>query len=124
MTLTDRVAIITGGAGVLGGSIASALAEAGAKVAVLGRTREKAERKVAELQAAGADAMAIQADVTNENALRSARETVIAAPQPAEPAGSSPTPVGAAGVTYNQDDATGFLRIQGLPTRVMANVKK
>ena len=29
-----------------------------------------------------------------------------------------------AGGTYNQDDATGFLRIQGLPTRVMANMKK
>ena len=29
-----------------------------------------------------------------------------------------------AGGSYNQDDATGFLRIQGLPTRVMANLKK
>jgi argininosuccinate synthase len=28
-----------------------------------------------------------------------------------------------AGGSYNQDDATGFLRIQGLPTRVMANLK-
>jgi argininosuccinate synthase len=29
-----------------------------------------------------------------------------------------------AGGSYNQDDATGFLRIQGLPTRVMANLKQ
>jgi argininosuccinate synthase len=29
-----------------------------------------------------------------------------------------------AGGSYNQDDATGFLRIQGLPTRVMANMRK
>jgi argininosuccinate synthase len=29
-----------------------------------------------------------------------------------------------AGGSYNQDDATGFLRIVGLPTRVMANLKK
>ena len=28
------------------------------------------------------------------------------------------------GGSYNQDDATGFLRIQGLPTRVMANLQK
>jgi len=29
-----------------------------------------------------------------------------------------------AGGSYNQDDATGFLRIQGLPTRVQANLRK
>jgi NAD(P)-dependent dehydrogenase (short-subunit alcohol dehydrogenase family) len=75
--LSGRVAVITGGAGVLGGSMASALAAAGAKVAILGRSREKAERKVAELHAAGAEAIAIQADVTDENALRSARERVL-----------------------------------------------
>jgi argininosuccinate synthase len=28
-----------------------------------------------------------------------------------------------AGGSYNQDDATGFLRIVGLPIRVMANIQ-
>ena len=27
------------------------------------------------------------------------------------------------GGSYNQDDATGFLRIQGLPTRIMASLR-
>jgi len=40
--LSGRVAVVTGGYGVLGGSIAKALAGAGARVAVLGRNPESA----------------------------------------------------------------------------------
>ena len=40
--LTGRIAIVTGGAGVLGGAMADALAESGAKVAILGRTKARA----------------------------------------------------------------------------------
>ena len=75
--ITGRVAVVTGGAGVLGGSMCRALMQGGAKVAVLGRTLEKAERKAAELRGAGGEAIALHADVTNEAMLRSARDDVL-----------------------------------------------
>ena len=51
--LTDRVAVVTGGYGVLGGSIARGLALAGARIAVLGRRLEQGEAKAAELPQLG-----------------------------------------------------------------------
>ena len=75
--LSGRTAVVTGGYGVLGGSMAAALARAGARVAILGRRRETAESKVAELRAAGADAMALIADVLDEASLRAAADHAI-----------------------------------------------
>lgn len=76
--LTGRTAVVTGGYGVLGGSMAAALARAGARIAILGRRREAAEAKVAELRAAGAEAIALVADVMDEASLRKAADDVIA----------------------------------------------
>ena len=45
-TLNGKVAIITGGAGVLGGAMAEGLAKAGAKVAILSRTESKVLQQV------------------------------------------------------------------------------
>ena len=44
---TGKVAVVTGGYGVLGGGIAAGLAAVGARVALLGRRREAAEAKAA-----------------------------------------------------------------------------
>ncbi|MGE5125648.1 MAG: SDR family oxidoreductase [Betaproteobacteria bacterium] len=77
--LEERVAVVTGGYGVLGGSMADALASAGARVAVLGRHREPAEAKVEALRARGATAMALVADVLDEAALCEARAALLAA---------------------------------------------
>ncbi|MGH9884215.1 MAG: SDR family NAD(P)-dependent oxidoreductase, partial [bacterium] len=56
-SLAGRVAVVTGGYGVIGGSIASALAAAGARIAVLGRRREAAQAKVDEIKRSGGDAL-------------------------------------------------------------------
>jgi NAD(P)-dependent dehydrogenase (short-subunit alcohol dehydrogenase family) len=62
---------------VLGGSIARGLARAGATVAVLGRRREEAEKMAAELREIGRDAMALVADVLDEEQLRAARDELL-----------------------------------------------
>ena len=77
--LTGRVAVVTGGYGVLGGSMADALAAAGARVAVLGRRRDQAEQKAGELRSRGADAMVLEADVLDTDRLRAARDELLAA---------------------------------------------
>ena len=48
-----RVAVITGAGGVLCSVMAKALAEAGARVALLGRTAEKVQRVADEITAVG-----------------------------------------------------------------------
>ncbi len=75
--LAGRVAIVTGGYGVLGGSMASALATAGARVAVLGRHAEHLDAKVRSIRDAGGEAMSLVADVVDEVSLRAARATVV-----------------------------------------------
>lgn len=76
--LTNRVAVVTGGYGVLGGGMADALSAAGARVAILGRRQSEADAKVRALRSAGGTAMALNADVLDENSLRAARERLIA----------------------------------------------
>src|SRR5262249_52642186 len=61
--LQDRVVLISGGTGGLGAGIARAAAREGALVAVTGRRREPGKALVAELTAAGAKALYVQADV-------------------------------------------------------------
>ena len=57
--LENRIAIITGGTGVLGYSMAEALVRHGVKVVILSRTQEKADAKAAGL---GGEAMGCAAD--------------------------------------------------------------
>jgi NAD(P)-dependent dehydrogenase (short-subunit alcohol dehydrogenase family) len=77
--LRGRVAVVTGGYGVLGKSMAAALSRAKVKVAVLGRRREAAEAQAAELRQSGAEAMALVADVLEEPQLASARDELVSA---------------------------------------------
>jgi 2-dehydro-3-deoxy-D-gluconate 5-dehydrogenase len=63
--LTGRVALVTGGNGGIGRSIALGFAQAGASVAILGRNAAKNEKVLAEVQKIGAHAIAMEADITN-----------------------------------------------------------
>ena len=51
--LTGKVAAVIGGTGVLGGAVCHGLGGAGAAVAVMGRSRERADERVAALEAEG-----------------------------------------------------------------------
>jgi len=75
--LTGRVAVVTGGYGVIGGAIASGLAQAGAAVAILGRRRNAAEGKAKGVRDDGGDAFALIADVLDEAQVCSARDNVL-----------------------------------------------
>jgi len=76
-SLEGKVAVITGGTGVLGGAIVHGLVDAGAKVAILGRSMAKVDAMVASLASNGHDAFGVQADVLNREALKSARDLVM-----------------------------------------------
>jgi 2-dehydro-3-deoxy-D-gluconate 5-dehydrogenase len=72
--LTGQAAIVTGGNGGIGRGIAIGLAEAGASVAIMARNEEKNHRVVAELTARGANAIAIELDMTRRADLQPAFE--------------------------------------------------
>jgi NAD(P)-dependent dehydrogenase (short-subunit alcohol dehydrogenase family) len=76
-SLEGRVAVITGGTGVLGGAMTRGLTRAGAKVGVLGRRRERAEAAVRTIEADGGAALALPADVLDRGQLEAAREAVL-----------------------------------------------
>jgi NAD(P)-dependent dehydrogenase (short-subunit alcohol dehydrogenase family) len=75
--LNNKVAVVTGGAGVLGGYWVDALAACGAKVAILDRNLAQAERKANEVKAAGGIAIGVEADVLSKESLNKAHELVL-----------------------------------------------
>ena len=77
--ISGRVAVVTGGYGVIGSVLGRGLASAGARVAVLGRRRDAASREVAAIRDQGGDAMALVADATDVGQLRAARDELLSA---------------------------------------------
>lgn len=77
--LTGRVAIITGGAGLLGVKHATAIARAGGIPVLLDLHAESAEKRAGELAAEfGVAARGLAVDITDEVAVRGALKTVLA----------------------------------------------
>jgi len=75
--LEGRVALVTGGGQGIGRGYAHALAEAGAKVAVVDLNLAAAEAVADELAKKGADSMAVQADVTKEGEVNKMVTTIV-----------------------------------------------
>lgn len=67
--IKDRVMVITGGTGVLGTSMTEYLADQGAKMVVLGRNKDKGDAIVNNIKEKGGEAMFLQTDVNDMDAL-------------------------------------------------------
>lgn len=77
MRLQDKVAIVTGAAQGIGRAIALGLGREGAKVVVADLQGAKAESVTEELRALGAEALAVEADVSNESSVKNLVEQVL-----------------------------------------------
>jgi len=76
-SLKNKVAVVTGGTGVLGSAIARGLATAGASVGILGRRAEKAYAVAESIRATGGKAMPLPADVLGNSSLVNARDVLL-----------------------------------------------
>ena len=79
MDLSDQVAVVTGGGGVLCSMFSKALAALGAKVAVLDLNLDAAKAVADEIAAAGGKAIAVKANCLDKQSLSAAREEVLSA---------------------------------------------
>ncbi len=75
--LNDKVIVITGGTGVLGEAFINGIAAAGGTVGILGRNEKIASERAASVMSQGGKAIALIADVTNEEQLKAAREKIL-----------------------------------------------
>jgi NAD(P)-dependent dehydrogenase (short-subunit alcohol dehydrogenase family) len=81
--LSDSVAVVIGGTGILGGAMAEALGTAGAKVAIAGRNRERGQACCDIIGKSGGTAAFFEADASSRDSLRGLREAVAAQFAPA-----------------------------------------
>jgi NAD(P)-dependent dehydrogenase (short-subunit alcohol dehydrogenase family) len=68
--LDGRVAVVIGGTGVLGGELASGLAQAGATVVVAGRNADRGEQRVKAIEKLGGNATFAAVDACNRNSVQ------------------------------------------------------
>ena len=67
--LTGKIAIITGGNGGIGLGMARGLARAGASIVIAGRNKDKSKEAVRDVEALGAEALAISVNVTDTSSV-------------------------------------------------------
>ncbi|ALG15617.1 SDR family oxidoreductase [Kibdelosporangium phytohabitans] len=74
--LAGRTAVVTGAASGIGAAVATALADNGARVALLARRSDRIEELAATLNANGGQAIAVTADVTSDASVTGAAERI------------------------------------------------
>ncbi|MEJ7653973.1 MAG: glucose 1-dehydrogenase [Chloroflexia bacterium] len=98
-SLDGKVAVVTGGNQGLGRAFVSVLADAGAKVAIAARNRERSETAVEEIKAEGGQAVVVNVDVTQRDGVERMLDEVT------EKLGPVDVLVNNAGVCYHQPAA-------------------
>ena len=76
--LEGKIAVITGGGGVLAGTVAESLVQAGVKIALLDLRGEQAEQKAAALRAKGGTVIGWEANVLDPNSLEKVKTEILA----------------------------------------------
>ena len=74
--LSKEIAVVIGATGALGGAVAEGLAEAGAKIAVVGRNAERGNARVKSIQDKGGKAAFFAADALQAKSLHAAHEAI------------------------------------------------
>ncbi|GAB1855476.1 SDR family oxidoreductase [Flavobacteriaceae bacterium MHTCC 0001] len=75
--LEKKVAVITGGTGVLGGSITKSLSTAGVKIAILGRNQEVIDSEVKVINDNGGEAIGFKTDVLDKTKLEKNKTDIL-----------------------------------------------
>lgn len=76
-SLKDKVVIVTGGTGVLGGAFVDGIVEAGGAVGILGRNEAVANSRADTINRNGGKAVALIADAMNKDQLADARDKIV-----------------------------------------------
>lgn len=75
--LKNKVIIVTGGTGILGGAFVTAIAKAGAHVVIIGRNQQRLDEKQKEIVSFGGSALSIAADVMQIDQLEKANRQIL-----------------------------------------------
>lgn len=77
LTLQNKSIIVTGGTGILGKAFIEAIAEQGGNIGIMGRNKIVAEERAHAINAKGGNAIPLIADVSKEDELVAAKETML-----------------------------------------------
>src|SRR6188768_2761982 len=77
--LDDQVAVVIGGTGVLGGALCDGLAQAGARIAVAGRSEERGHERVKAIEAFGGEATFLPVDADQRLSVQALLDATITA---------------------------------------------
>ena len=76
-SLEGKTAAVIGGTGELCGTMAEGLARAGAEIVIVGRNKDKAESRIANIEGSGGKAYFLEADVTKKDSIESLLTEII-----------------------------------------------